>query len=156
MDDSKEQHRTLVLLKPDAVQRGLVGEIISRLEARGLKIVAMKMLHMDERLAQRHYDIHIGKPFFEGLVAYITAKPIIAAIFEGKNAVEVVRATMGKTDPAQAMPGTIRGDLALDVACNLIHGSDSGESAKKEIDIFFSKEEIFRYDREIERWLTES
>lgn len=152
----KKQPRTLVLLKPDALQRGLVGEIISRLEARGLKIVAMKMLHMDERLAKRHYEIHKDKPFFQDLIAYITASPIIAAIFEGENAVEVVRTAMGETDPARAMPGTIRGDLALDVARNLIHGSDSEETAEKEIDIFFSREEIFHYPREIERWLTES
>ena len=152
----KKQLRTLVLLKPDALQRGLAGEIISRLEARGLKIVAMKMLRMDEGLAKRHYEIHKDKPFFRGLVAYITASPIIAAVFEGENAVEVVRRSMGETDPAQAMPGTIRGDLALDVARNLIHGSDSAESAEKEIPIFFSKDEIFHYTREIDRWVIES
>jgi nucleoside-diphosphate kinase len=156
MDTSKKQHRTLVLLKPDALQRGLVGEIISRLEARGLKIVAMKMLHMDERLAKRHYEIHKDKPFFQSLVAYITASPTVAAIFEGAGAVEVVRATMGETDPSRAMPGTIRGDLALNVGRNLIHGSDSEESATKEMDIFFSEEEVFHYPREIDKWLTES
>ncbi len=147
--------KTLVLLKPDALQRGLTGEIISRLERRGLKIVAMKMLHMDEELAKRHYQIHKDKSFFQGLVKYITSGPIIAAIFEGENAVEVVRRTTGETDPALALPGTIRGDLALDIGRNLIHGSDSEQTAKEEIDIFFSKEEIFHYSREIERWITE-
>jgi len=148
--------KTLVLLKPDALQRCLVGEIISRLEGRGLKIVAMKMLHMDEKLAKRHYHIHEGKPFFPGLVDYITSGPIIAAIFEEENAVEIVRRTMGETDPSLALPGTIRGDLALDIGRNLIHGSDSEQTAKEEIDIFFSKDEIFNYSREIERWITES
>jgi len=148
--------RTLVLLKPDALQRGLIGEIISRLEQRGLKIVAMKMLRMDEKLAKRHYRIHKDKSFFLGLVKHITSAPIIAAIFEGENAVEVVRRTMGETNPAQALPGTIRGDLALDIGRNLIHGSDSEQTAKEEIDIFFSKDEIFHYSRDIENWITES
>jgi nucleoside-diphosphate kinase len=156
MEALKKQRKTLILLKPDALQRGLAGEIISRLEARGLKIVAMKMLHMDKELAERHYEIHKDKPFFQGLVSYITTSPIIAAILEGDNAVDTVRATMGETDPSRAMPGTIRGDLALDVARNLIHGSDSEENAEKEINIFFSEEEIFHYSREIDRWLTES
>lgn len=137
--------QTLVLLKPDAVQRGLVGEIISRLEGRGLKIVAMKMLWMDRELANRHYSVHKGKPFFAGLVEFITSGPIIAAVFEGENAVEVVREAMGETDPARARPGTIRGDLAQDIGRNLIHGSDSVETAKKEIELFFSKGEILDY-----------
>lgn len=148
--------QTLVFLKPDALQRGLVGEIISRLEGRGLKIVAMKMIRMDEELAKRHYQIHKDKSFFQGLIEHITSSPIIAAVFEGENAVEVVRRTMGDTDPALAMPGTIRGDLALDIGRNLIHGSDSVETAKKEIDLFFSTEEIFRYSREIGKWITQS
>ncbi len=143
--------RTLVLLKPDALQRGLIGEIISRLEGRGLKIAALKMLHMDEELAKRHYQIHKDKSFFQGLVQHITSGPIIAAIFEGENAVDVVRTTMGETDPALALPGTIRGDLALDIERNLIHGSDSEQTAKEEIDIFFSQDEIFHYSREIEK-----
>lgn len=140
--------RTLVLLKPDALERGLVGQIISRLEGRGLKIVAMKMIRMDEELAKRLYEIHEDKFFFQGLVEHITSSPIIAAVFEGENAVEVVRRTMGETDPALAMPGTIRGDLALDIERNLIHGSDSEETAEKEIDLFFIKGEIFNYPRE--------
>jgi len=134
--------QTLVLLKPDALERGLAGEIISRLERRGLKIVAMKMIWMDEALANRHYAVHKDKPFFKGLVEFITSGPLIAAVFEGEGAVEVVRETMGETDPAHARPGTIRGDLAQDIGRNLIHGSDSEETAKKEIDLFFSEEEI--------------
>jgi len=134
--------RTLVLLKPDALERGLAGEIISCLEGRGLKIVAMKMLWMDEALAKRHYAVHEGKPFFEELVEFITSGPIIAAIFEGEDAVEVVRRAMGDTDPARAAPGTIRRDLAEDIRRNLIHGSDSEETAAKEIDLFFSQDEI--------------
>jgi len=140
--------QTLVLLKPDALQRGLVGEIISRLEQRGLKIVAMKMIWMDRELANRHYAVHKDKPFFAGLVDFITSSPIIAAVFEGEGAVEVVREAMGATDPARARPGTIRGDLAQDIERNLIHGSDSEETAKREIDLFFSLAEIFDYTTE--------
>ena len=137
--------KTLVLLKPDAVERKLVGEIISRLEKRGLKIVAMKMIRMDEALAKRHYAIHDGKPFFEELVEFIISGPIVAAIFEGKDAVAEVRSVMGETDPANAAPGTIRADLAEDIGHNLIHGSDSEETAGKEIKLFFSKAEILDY-----------
>ena len=137
--------RTLVLLKPDALERGLVGEIISRLEGQGLKIVAVKMIWVDGALAKRHYAVHEGKPFFEGLVEFITSRPIIAAIFEGEDAVAVVRNAMGETDPAHAAPGTIRGDLAQDIGRNLIHGSDSEETAETEIDLFFSKSEILNY-----------
>ena len=137
--------QTLVLLKPDALERGLVGEIISRLEGQGLKIVAMKMIWVDGALAKRHYAVHEGKPFFEGLVEFITSRPIIAVIFEGEDAVAVVRNAVGETDPARAAPGTIRGDLAQDIGRNLIHGSDSEETAEKEIDLFFSKSEILSY-----------
>lgn len=137
--------RTLVLLKPDALERGLVGEIISRLEGQGLKIVAVKMIWVDGALAKRHYAVHEGKPFFEELVEFITSRPIIAAIFEGEYAVAVVRSAMGETDPAHAAPGTIRGDLAQDIGRNLIHGSDSEETAETEIDLFFSKSEILSY-----------
>ena len=137
--------QTLVLLKPDAVERKLVGEIISRLEKRGIKIVAMKMIRMDEALAKRHYAIHEGKPFFEELVEFITSGPIVAAVFEGKDAVTEVRSVMGETDPANAAPGTIRADLAQDIGRNLIHGSDSEETAEKEIKLFFSKPEILDY-----------
>ncbi len=148
--------RTLVLVKPDGVQRGLIGEIISRLERTGLKLVALKMLHMDKAMAGRHYAIHQGKPFFEGLVSFITSSPLIAAVFEGKSAVEVVRKTMGATDPVKAAPGTIRGDLALDIGRNVVHGSDSVENAQKEISLFFSPEEIVSYERQVEPWIKES
>ena len=134
--------RTLVLIKPDAVERGLAGEIIARLERKGLKIVAMRMLQMDKAMAERHYAIHEDKPFFPALVDFITSSPIIAAVVEGKNAVEVVRRMMGETDPLQAAPGTIRGDFGLDIGQNLIHGSDSEENAQQEISLFFSEEEI--------------
>ena len=148
--------RTLVLVKPDAMQRGLAGEIIQRLERRGLKIVGIKLLHMDEALAKRHYAIHEGKPFFVGLIDYITSSPIIAAVFEGKDAVEAVRRTMGETNPVNAGPGTIRGDFALEIGRNLIHGSDSEENAKKEVALFFSPAELCSYARSTDRWITES
>ena len=145
--------RSLVIIKPDALQRGLTGEIISRLEKKGLKIVAMKMLHMDKNLAQRHYAIHKGKAFFDDLVNFITSSPVIAIIFHGKNAVEIIRLMMGETDPAKAHSGTIRGDFGIDIGHNLVHGSDSLENAVKEIDLFFSEEEIFNYDRELDTWI---
>jgi len=134
--------RTLVLVKPDGVQRGLVGEIISRLERKGLKIVALKMLQMDRAMAERHYDVHRDKPFFSSLVDFITSGPVIAAVIEGENAVGVVRQTMGETDPLQSAPGTIRGDFGLEVQENLVHGSDSKENAQEEISLFFSDKEI--------------
>ncbi len=146
--------RTLVLMKPDAVQRGLAGAIIARFERRGLRIVAMKMIQMDKALAQRHYAVHQSKPFFNDLVKFITSNPIIAAVFEGKNAVEVVRQTMGETNSAKASPGTIRGDFGIDLQYNLVHGSDSVDNAAKEIGIFFSPEEILKYSRDIDRWIT--
>lgn len=148
--------RSLVLIKPDAVQRGLAGTIISRLERRGLRIAAMKMIQMDKALAQRHYAVHQNKPFFNDLVKFITSSPIIAAVFEGKNAVEVIRQTMGETNSAKASPGTIRGDFGIDLQYNLVHGSDSLENAAKEISIFFSPAEILGYSRDIDRWVTGS
>jgi nucleoside-diphosphate kinase len=138
------------------MQRGLAGEIISRLERRGLKIVAMKMLQMDQALAKRHYAVHEGKAFFPGLIEYITSCPIVAIVFEGPRAIEAVRNTMGATDPVKAAGGTIRGDLALEMGRNLIHGSDSEESAEKEISLFFSPKEILSYSRQIDKWITES
>lgn len=145
--------RSLVLIKPDAMQRGLAGEIISRIERRGLKIVAMKMLRMDRTLAQRHYAVHEGKAFFDDLVKFITSSPIIAIVFQGENAVEVIRQTMGQTDPTKAHSGTIRGDFGIDIGHNLVHGSDSLENASKEINLFFSAEEISDYAREIDKWI---
>ena len=138
--------RSLVLIKPDAIQRGLTGTIITRLEKQGLKVVALKMLHLDKALAQRHYAVHSDKPFFDSLVNYISSTPIIAIIFEGKSAVEVARKTMGATDPAKADAGTIRGDFGLDIERNTVHGSDSVETAEEEIRLFFSEDEIFSYD----------
>ncbi|MDI6814620.1 MAG: nucleoside-diphosphate kinase [Dehalococcoidales bacterium] len=140
--------RSLVLIKPDAIQRGLAGAIITRLEEQGLKLVALKMLHLDKALAKRLYAIHTDKFFFNDLVNYITSAPIIALIFEGKKAVEVIRKTMGATDPAQAEAGTIRGDFGLDIEHNVIHGSDSVEAAKEEIKLFFSEDEIFNITEE--------
>ena len=137
--------RSLVLIKPDAIQRGLAGTIISRLEKQGLKLVALKMLRLDKQLAQRHYAIHKDKPFFDGLVNYISSAPIIAAVFEGERAVEVIRKIMGATDPANAEAGTIRGDFGLDIERNVIHGSDSVKTAHEEIKLFFSQDEFFSY-----------
>ncbi len=137
--------RSLVLIKPDGIQRGLTGTIITRLEERGLKLVALKMLHLDKALARRHYAIHKDKPFFNGLVNYISSAPIVTTVFEGKNAVEVIRKIMGATDPAKAEGGTIRGDFGLDIERNTVHGSDSAETAEEEIKLFFSQNEIFGY-----------
>jgi len=137
--------RSLVLIKPDAMQRGLAGTIITHLEKQGLKMVALKMLHLDKALAQRHYAIHRDKPFFESLVNYISSAPIVAIVFEGEGAVKVVRKAMGTTDPAQAEAGTIRGDFGLDIEHNTVHGSDSVKTAEEEIKLFFSGDEIFSY-----------
>lgn len=150
-----EKERTLVILKPDAVQRGLVGEIISRFEKRGLKIVAMKMVKVSRELAKEHYKIHRGKPFFEPTVNYITSSPVVAMVIEGRNAIEVVRKMMGSTDPQRAEPGTIRGDYALYIGRNIIHGSDSKENAEFEINLWFKEDEIFDYKRIDEEWLEE-
>ena len=137
--------RSLVIIKPDAMQRGLVGTIIGRLEERGLKLVALKMIHLDKALAKRHYAIHKDKPFFNSLVNYISSTPIVAAIFEGERAVEVARKAMGVTDPTKAEAGTIRGDFGLDIERNTIHGSDSVETAEGEIKLFFAEDEVFNY-----------
>ena len=140
--------RSLVLIKPDALQRGLTGDIIARLERQGLKMVALKMLHLDKALAQRHYAAHKDKPFFSNLVDYISSAPIIAIIFEGEKVVEVTRNAMGATDPAKAEAGTIRGDFGLDIERNTVHGSDSVETAEEEIKLFFREDEIFNYHRD--------
>ena len=134
--------RSLVLIKPDAMDRGLAGTLLSRLESLGLKLVALKMLQMDEALALEHYAIHRDKPFFSGLVSYISSAPIVAAVFEGEQAVEAIRKAMGPTDPAKAEEGTLRGDFGLDIERNTIHGSDSVETAEREIKLFFSEDEI--------------
>jgi nucleoside-diphosphate kinase len=147
--------RTFVLLKPDAVQRALIGEIVGRFEGRGLKVVAMKMVRVPRSLGETYYAEHKGKPFFEPLMSYITAGPVVAMVLEGDGAVAAVRRMMGKTNSAEAEPGTIRGDLALTIGRNLIHGSDSLESAKREIPLFFKPDEIQSYGRVDEAWLRE-
>jgi len=147
--------RTLVIIKPDAVQRGLVGEIISRLENRGLKIVGMKLIQIDEALARRHYSVHEGKPFFEGLIRYITSAPVVVMVLEGKKAIEVVRRTMGATNPVEAAPGTIRADFALEIGRNLVHGSDGPETAQREMALFFREEELVSWQRDTDKWVFE-
>jgi nucleoside-diphosphate kinase len=147
--------RTLVLIKPDGVQRGLIGEILGRLERRGLKLIALKMMRLPREQASRHYAEHQGKPFYEGLLGFITSGPIVAMIWEGREAVTVVRSLMGSTDPLKALPGTIRGDLALDLGMNLIHGSDSPARAEAEMALFFSAAELHEYERTVDRWIRE-
>jgi nucleoside-diphosphate kinase len=147
--------QTLVIIKPDAVQRGLIGEIIHRFERRGLRIAAMKMIQISPELAERHYAVHKGKPFYEGLIRYITSSPVVVMVLEGNRAIEIVRNTMGATDPAKATPGTIRADLGMDIGRNLVHGSDSPETAAFEIPLFFSEEEILSYSREVDSWIYE-
>ena len=145
----------MVLVKPDGVQRGLIGEIISRLERRGLKLAAMKLMQVDDALARQHYGEHAAQPFFPGLVGFITSAPVVAMVWEAENAVEVVRKTMGETHPASSPPGTIRGDLALDIGRNLVHGSDSVASAEREVGLFFRPEEIINYGRSTDEWIKE-
>jgi len=135
--------RTLVLIKPDAMQRNLACTVLSRLEEKGLRLAALRMLHLDKATAEKHYAIHREKPFFNDLVAYISSKPIVAAVFEGEGAVEKARKKMGATDPAKSEKGTIRGDFGIDIEHNSIHGSDSMETARKEIAFFFNEDEIF-------------
>ena len=135
--------RSLVLIKPDAMERGLAGTIIGRLQGEGLKLAALRMLHMDRALAERHYAVHRDKPFFKDLVDYIISTPIVAAVFEGQGAVERIRTIMGATDPARAAAGTVRKDFGRDVQRNSTHASDSPENAEKEISLFFNKNEIF-------------
>ena len=147
--------QTLVLVKPDGVQRGLAGEIIGRLERRGLKLVGMKLMQVDESLAHRHYGEHVDRPFFAGLVSFITSGPVVAMAWEANNAVEIVRNTMGATNPANAGPGTIRGDFGVDIGRNLIHGSDSPESAVRELSLFFKPEELLSYSRSNDSWIVE-
>ena len=147
--------RTLVLVKPDGVQRGLIGEIIGRLEQRGLKLVGMKLMQVDDALARQHYGEHVDRPFFGGLVDFITSSPVVAMAWEADNAVEAVRSTMGQTNPTSSPPGTIRGDLALDIGRNLVHGSDSPESAERELNLFFSAAELLDYTRANDGWIKE-
>ena len=145
--------RTLVLCKPDAVQRGLVGRILARFERKGLKIAGLKMLRIDEGLAAQHYRDHLEKPFYPQLRAFVTSSPVVAMAIEGDNAVQVVRTLLGTTDAQQAAPGTIRGDFGMNVTKNLVHGSDSLDSAKREIALFFEETELYDYDRSVQEWL---
>lgn len=149
------RERTLFLVKPDAMQRGLAGEVIKRLESRGLKIVGLKLMQVTPAIAEKHYGEHKGKPFYQGLVDFITSSPIVAAVFEGTNAIEIVRAANGLTNPAKAAPGTIRADFGLETGRNLVHASDSAQSAAREIKIFFKPVELLEWTRDTDRWVFE-
>lgn len=146
--------RTFIIIKPDAVQRGLVGEIISRFERRGLKLTSMKMIQVSEELARKHYAVHEGRPFFEGLISYITSSPVVAMVWEGTSAISVVRNTVGATNPADAAPGTIRADFGLEIGRNLVHASDGPETAAFEIGLWFGDDQI-SWDRNVDPWIFE-
>jgi nucleoside-diphosphate kinase len=148
--------RTLVIVKPDGVQRGLVGPIGTRFEARGLKIVGLKLVQVSRELAERHYAEHEGKGFYAGLLQYITSGPVVVACVEGTSAVQMVRNVVGATNPLNAAPGTIRADLAVDIGRNLIHASDAPETAQRELDLWFAPEELLSYPRDTDRWIFES
>jgi nucleoside-diphosphate kinase len=152
-----EHERTFVMVKPDGVQRGLIGEVISRLEDRGLRLVGAKLVQIDRDLAEEHYGEHADKPFFESLVEFITAGPVMAMVWEGQDAVRQVRGMMGETDPAESAPGTIRGDFGLDLGRNVVHGSDHEDpgSNEREIDLFFDEDELVEWERIDEPWLYE-
>src|SRR5258706_13408111 len=147
--------RTLIIVKPEGVQRGLIGDVISRFERRGLKIIGMKLIQITPELAEQHYGVHKGKPFYPGLVKHITSGPVVVAVLEGPKAIRVVRTTMGATNAAEAIPGTIRGDFALEIGFNIIHGSDGPETAKQEINLFFTPEELAEYELVTAQWIYE-
>jgi nucleoside-diphosphate kinase len=147
--------RTLVIIKPDAVQRGLIGPILTRLERRGLRIAAMKLIQITPELAARHYQVHQGKPFYGPLVEFITSGPVVVAVIEGTDAINAVRKTMGATNPALAEPGTIRADFAIEIGRNLVHGSDGADTAAYEIPLFFTEAEIVSYERAVDAWINE-
>jgi nucleoside-diphosphate kinase len=147
--------RTYLMVKPDGVQRGLCGEIVSRFEKKGLKLIAMKLMIIPKETAENHYGEHKGKKFYDSLISYITSGPVLAMVWEGENAVSICRNMMGKTNPAESAPGTIRGDYGMVTGLNIIHGSDSVESAEREIKIFFKPEELVSYDRTADRWTYE-
>ncbi|MCH7983195.1 MAG: nucleoside-diphosphate kinase [Chloroflexi bacterium] len=147
--------RTLVLVKPDGVQRGLTGEIVGRLERTGLQIIGMKLMMISEDLASRHYAEHTEKPFYRGLVSFITSSPVVALALEGPSAISTIRKVMGVTDPADAAPGSIRGDLGIDMGRNLIHGSANSEDAAREVTLFFDDSELISYDRATQPWIVE-
>tara|TARA_B100000686_G_scaffold229005_1_gene236367 strand:- start:7515 stop:7985 length:471 start_codon:yes stop_codon:yes gene_type:complete len=154
MEKNIFMEKTLILLKPDSLQRGLSGEIISRFEKKGFKIIGMKLIKVSKDLAETHYSEHKGKPFFEDLVAFITSSPIIAMVIETQNAINIARNMMGSTNPIDALPGTIRGDFGISVEYNIIHGSDSETSAKREISLFFNEKELIEYSKPIQKWIT--
>jgi nucleoside-diphosphate kinase len=147
--------RSLILLKPDAVQRGLIGTLISRIEGRGLKIIGLKLIKMGDELASKHYQAHFDKPFYKGLVSFITSGPIICIAVESNNAIALIRNSMGSTNPVDSLPGTIRGDLAIDIGRNLIHGSDSAEEGLREVNLFFLPDELVSYSLSNDSWITE-
>jgi nucleoside-diphosphate kinase len=147
--------RTLILVKPDGVQRGLTGEIISRFERRGLKLVGMKFIQMSQELAEDHYAVHKERPFYNDLVAYITSGPVVAMVWEGQEAIAAARSTMGATKPVEAAPGTIRGDLGMEIGRNLVHGSDSPENGVKEVNLFFDESELVDWSRDADTWIRE-
>jgi nucleoside-diphosphate kinase len=147
--------RTLIIIKPDAVQRGLIGEIIRRFESHGLRIAGMKFIQVSQELASRHYAEHEGKKFYEGLINYITSAPVVVMALEGSEAVAIARNTIGKTKPVDSQPGTIRGDFGMEVGRNLVHGSDSVESAQREISLWFQPSELVDWQRDVDRWIFE-
>ena len=147
--------KTLILVKPDGVQRGIAGVVISRLEATGLRIAGMKLLQISDELAASHYGEHVGKPFYSGLVGFITSGPVVAICLEGPNAISISRKVMGSTNPAEATPGTVRGDLAIDIGRNVIHGSANEEDAAREVALYFGEHEIIDYARAIDDWIVE-
>jgi nucleoside-diphosphate kinase len=147
--------RTLVLIKPDGVQRGLIGEVIARLERRGLRLVGAKFLQVSQELAETHYAIHKGKPFYDGLIAYITSAPVMATVWEGPNAVIAVRQTMGATQPTEAAPGSVRHDYGLEVGRNLTHASDSVENGQAEVSLWFTNQELVSWGRALDPWIFE-
>ena len=147
--------RSLVLVKPDGVQRGLIGEVIARLERRGLRLVAAKFMAVSQDLAETHYAIHKGKPFYEGLIAYITSAPVMTMVWEGPNAVVAIRQTMGATRPTEAAPGSLRHDFALEVGRNLTHASDTVENGEKEVALWFNPEELVDWQRAVDQWVFE-
>jgi len=148
--------RTLIIIKPDGVQRGLIGPVVERFERRGLKFVGLKMIQISRELAEKHYAVHRERPFFGGLVDFITSSPVVVAVLEGPNAIEVVRNTVGATNPGSANPGTIRADFGLTIGRNLVHASDGPDTARDEIQLYFVPEELVSYERSIESWLIEN
>ncbi len=147
--------RTFLAIKPDGVQRGLVGTIVSRLEGKGFKLVGLKFMKVSNELAEKHYGEHKSKPFFKGLVDFITSGPIVAMVWEGKESISAIRKLMGKTNPLDADLGTVRGDFAIDIGRNVVHGSDGIESAEREINLFFKKEELIEWNPDIQKWIYE-